>query len=118
MSNNNDEELNTINIHFLLEMKNSIQQQNEYIECLIEETKRYNYNHTQWVSINNIINCRDKMNFDELNERNKNNDKLIAEINTELNNICKHDIMHDYIETGVESDMREIIFCRKCNLNM
>jgi len=115
---NNDEEINTINIHFLLEMKNSVQQQNEYIECMREETERYNYIHTQWGSINNIINCRDKMNFDELNERKKNNDKLITKINNKLNDTCKHDIVEDYIETGVESDMLKIRFCSKCNLTM
>ena len=115
---NTDEEINTINIHFFLFLKKSVQQQNEYIECLREEIEHYNYNHTQYGSINNIINCRDKMNFDELNERKKNNDKIITEINNKLNDICKHDIVEDFIETGVESDMLQIHFCSKCNLTM
>jgi len=122
MNNNDDddEEINTINIHFLLEMKNSVQRQNEYIYYLKEEIDNNNNFYKQLTTINNTItvNPMNDSCFVKLIGKKVNNDKIIKEINNILNDTCKHDIVEDYIETGVERDMLKILFCSKCNLTM
>ena len=117
---NTDEDINTINIHFLLEMKKSVQQQNEYIYYLKEEIDNYNNFYKQLTTINNTITVNPMIDscFVKLIEKKVNNDKIIKEINNILNDNCKHDIVEDYIETGVDRDMLKIHFCSKCNLTM
>jgi len=115
---NNDEEINIINTHFLLEMKNSIQRQNNYIEGLKEEIDNYNHFYKNNTYINSTVTQMTELSFIDLIGKKINNDKIITEIDNKLNDICNHDIVEDYIETGVERDMLRIHYCSKCNLTM
>lgn len=114
----NDTQTNLINnneydIHFLLDMKYSLQRQNSYIFSLIEETNKYNseYNHILKIKRPNTFSLK-------LQEQQLMNETIINDIDMKMLQVCNHEIEEDYIETGVESSMIKIRFCKICRLNM
>ena len=114
----NDTQSNLINnneydLHFLLDMKKSLERQNSYIFSLIEETNEYNSDYKP------ILKVKQDNTFSlNLQQQQLINETIINDINMKMLEICNHDIEEDYIETGVESSMIKIRFCKTCRLNI
>ena len=114
----NDTQTNLINnneydIHFLLDMKKSLERQNSYIFALIDETNEYN------IGYNQVLTVKPQNTFSlKLQEQQLMNETIINDINVKMLHLCKHEIEEDYIETGVECSMKKIRFCINCQMNM
>ena len=104
---------NNHDVHFLLNMKKSLERQNSYIFSLIEETNEYNsdYNHILKIKRPNTFSLK-------LQEQQLMNETIINDIDMKMLQLCNHEIEEDYIETGVESSMIKIRFCINCQMNM
>lgn len=105
---------NKDHLNVLLDMKESLKKQNELIDYLRDEQNHYDT-------------CNKKIKFDnnnntyisnQLNIQLQNNISVIKLIESEINDECNHEIEEDYIETGVESSMMKISYCKICKQNM
>lgn len=104
---------NNHGVHFLLNMKKSLERQNSYIFSLIEETNEYNSEYKS------ILKVKQENTFLLTLQKQKiMNETIINNINMEMLKVCSHEIEEDYIETGVESSMTKIRFCNNCEMNM
>jgi len=104
---------NEYDVHFLLDMKKSLERQNSYIVSLIEETSDYNNNYIQ------VLYFKQENTFLlKLQEQKLMNETIINEIDNKMLQLCNHEIEEDYIETGLESSIIKIRFCNNCQMNM
>ena len=99
---------NEYDVHFLLDMKKSLERQNSYIVSLIEETSDYNNNYIQ------VLYFKQENTFLlKLQEHKLMNETIINDIDNKMLQLCNHEI-----ETGLESSMIKISFCKNCQMNM
>lgn len=100
-------------IHFLLNMKKSLERQNSYIFSLIEETNEYNSDYKPFLKIK-----QENTFLLTLQKQKITNETIINDIDNKMLQLCNHEIEEDYIETGLESSMIKIRFCNNCQMNM
>ena len=105
------------NIEYYKEMKETLNYFNYKIETLLNANddldsfyKFFNLNN------NKEINDTNDMFIDGLLYKLNNNKYIITLINDYLMNNCKHCIIEDYIEGGVDDNMIKIKYCNKCEL--
>lgn len=104
---------NNHDVHFLLNMKKSLERQNSYIFSLIEETNEYNIDYKP------VLKVKQENTFLLTLQKQKiMNETIINNINMKMLEVCNHELEEDYIETGVESSMTKIRFCINCQMNM
>lgn len=105
-------ECNVDEINFLLEIKYEVIKQNTKIKNFLESrslesqrpgTINHNQQHVMilYTALNSIVN---------------NNKCSLYNIDIELPNICKHQIVEDYIERGVDEEMIKIKYCCICEM--
>lgn len=103
-------ECNVDEINFLLEIKYEVIKQNAKIQHFLEsrslksmrhDSMNHNQEHAMilYTTLNNIVN---------------NNKCSLYNIDIEVPNICKHRIVEDYIERGVDEEMIKIKYCSIC----
>lgn len=114
----NDTQTNLINnneydIHFLLDMKKSLERQNSYIFALIDETNEYKSDYEPFLKVK-----QENTFLLTLQKQKIMNETIINNINMKMLEVCNHELEEDYIETGVESSMTKIRFCNNCQMNM
>jgi len=110
-----ENENNEYTVDLLIDMKESINKQAELLKYLSDETDYYN----KIAGKSGYINCQNDNKFSfELQKKQNNNVKISKFIENKIKLLCIHDIEEDYIETGVESSMMKIRFCKKCKINM
>lgn len=107
-------ECNVDEINFLLEIKYEIIKQNAKIQHFLESRSSqphvpgsitHNQEHATilYTSLNTIVN---------------NNKCSLYNIDIELPNICKHRIVEDYVECGVDKSMVKIQYCDICDVTL
>jgi len=108
-------ECNLNEINFLLNLKYEINNQNNSIHQMVlsmysqhsgdTQSLRYNNDHSNisYTLLENILN---------------NNKRSLVSIEYDLIRICKHKIIEDYIESGIDKPLKKIQYCEICELNM
>ena len=114
-----DKNISTEKIFLYKNLRNSLENMNNYINILSEE-----HNHIKDLFkcsnfSNSDFNINDNSDFIEyLNLKKGNNLNIITTIDNFLISNCDHDIIEDYVETGVEKDMCKIKYCNICEMNI
>jgi hypothetical protein len=107
-------ECNVNEINFLLDIKYELIQQNAKIQHFLQSRTSqqsdivsitHNQEHATilYTVLGNIVNT---------------NKGSLYNIDIELPNICKHRIVEDYIESGVDEPMIKIQYCEICEINL
>ncbi|MDC1321262.1 hypothetical protein N8261_04805 [Flavobacteriaceae bacterium] len=105
---------NDNNVNVLMNIKESLQKQMELLDYLHDENDHYNK-----ITINTPYNSDNNKYFsNELVEKKIENLTMIKILEKRINSLCIHEIEEDYIETGIESSMMKISFCKKCKITM
>lgn len=109
-------------INFFLQLKESVKRQSTYINEIINEQNTFNNISCYYSDIKNdkiytdLVFNNDMVDYN-LSCKLKFNENIIKKINYRLNKECKHEIVEDYIEGGIENEMIKIKYCSKCELN-
>lgn len=103
--------------HFYLNMKNLIIYNNSQLKSLINDNKFLSVFYLDFDLIDkNLMKKENEIFLNSLQLKIDNNNCLISLINAFLKNNCKHEIIEDYIEGGIENDMIKIKYCKHCEL--
>ncbi len=114
-------------IFYFNSLKDNLMKQNEHITFLLNNLSNidldiqllkgmkeleFNTNYSNsYSSYSTNINNHLKQNIDYNNE-------LLNTIDSRLNNICQHNFIEDYVETGVEREMKRIHYCEICYITI
>lgn len=105
---------NDNNLNVLMNIKESLQKQMELLDYLHDENNYYNK-----ITINTHYNIDNNKDFsNKLVEKKIKNLTMIKMLEKRINTLCIHEIEEDHIETGIESSMMKIRFCKKCKITM
>ena len=122
MENKIIEQINNYEIIFFYKSsKENITIQNDYIDYLINNILDSNSNRELITPEYTFLNIDDDLDNNillNLKKKHKINNQNIELINKKLNKICEHQIIEDYIETGIEMEMIKINYCQICQLTM
>lgn len=107
-------ECNVNEINFLLDIKYEIIKQNAKIQHFLRSRT------TQLPSIISINHNQEHASilYNVMGNIVNNNKCSLYNIDIELPNICKHRIVEDYIESGVDKSMIKIQYCEICEINL
>lgn len=111
-------------IFYFNSLKDNLMKQNEHITFLLINQSTINldiqilkgmrelkYNTNYSTNYSTSINNQLKQNIEYNNE-------LLNTIDSRLNDICQHNFIEDYVETGVEREMTRIHYCEICHITI
>lgn len=103
--------------NFFLEMKNSLINYNSQIYSLLNDNKNLSFYYHSFDLIDKNSMKEENTHFlNSLQTKINNNKYLISLIDDFLKNNCKHEIIEDYIEGGIEKEMIKIKYCKICEI--
>ena len=104
-------------IHFFIEMKNSLMHYNSQIDSLMSDNKNLTFFYNSFDLIEKNSMKEENTHFlNSLQTKINNNKYLISLIDDFLKDNCKHEIIEDYIEGGIEKEMIKIKYCKNCEI--
>ena len=109
-------------VNFFLQLKQGILRQNNSIQLVIDDHVTFNkidsyYNHIKNHKIYTDLAFNNDMIDYNLTCKLKFNKNMNRKINEMLKKECSHNIIEDYIENGIENEMKKIKYCSKCELH-
>lgn len=111
-------------IFYFNSLKDNLMKQNEYITFLLDNQsnvdldiqvlkgmRELEFNTNYLTSYSNNISQ-----LSQLKQQLDYNNELLNTIDSRLKDLCQHNFIEDYVETGVEQEMKRIHYCEICHI--
>jgi hypothetical protein len=115
-------------IFYFNSLKYNLMKQNEYITFLLNNQsnvdldiqvlkgmRELEFNTNYLTSYSNSY-SNNISQLSQLKQQVDYNNELLNTIDSRLNDICQHNFIEDYVETGVEQEMKRIHYCEICHI--
>jgi len=113
-----NDESDSKKIFFYKKMKSSFINYNSLIKSLIEENENItNYYKRIGYIYKNIMDIENNEFLEVLQDNIRHHNHLISLIDNYIKDNCKHEIIEDYVEGGLEKEMIKITYCKHCEIS-